>query len=852
MTDIAGYVEVAVNVPQVTGMFHYHVPARLAGLVGPGCLVVVPFGPQKVQGVVFRPLDAPEVESTRPVLDLLDPQPVLTHAQLDLARWMAAQTLAPLAACINRMLPPGLAQHADTRFRLRERGPEGLPFHTGSSPLQARLLEIVSRREMIRGRQIDHILPKVNWRPAMGALVRQGLVSAEHVLPPPGVAPKLVRTVQLGCPPSIAEEALPHLGRPGTQAFARRQAALAFLIREPWSVDVAWVAAQTGAGLADLQDLAERGLVLLGESEVWRDPLERIEYVTDHPLPLTRAQDEVWQAVLSAIAAQDRDTLDSRAEPASFLLHGVTGSGKTEIYLHAVAETIRRGRQAIVLVPEIALTPQTVRRFMARFPGQVGLIHSQLTDGERYDTWRRAREGLLPVIVGPRSALFAPLHRLGLIVIDECHDESYYQAEMAPVYHTVAVARAYSRLSGAICLLGSATPDVVTAYQAESGRWQRLSLPVRVLAHREAVARQAAAMGLPAPVDPQGIEGEAASLALPTVTLVDMRLELKAGNRSIFSRKLQQALDQVLGAGQQAILFLNRRGTATYVFCRTCGHSLTCPQCDLPLTFHAPGALACHYCGFEQRMPETCPNCASSQIRQFGAGTERVETEVQRLFPGARTLRWDAETTRERGAHEIILAHFANHRADVLVGTQMLAKGLDLPFVTLVGAVLADVGLNLPDYRASERTFQVLTQVAGRAGRSPLGGRVILQTFQPDHYVIQAAAQQDYQRFYAQEIAHRRRLRYPPFYRLVRLEYRHPRAEKAEQAAHEMAAQIRSWLAAGDRRATEMIGPVPCFFSRLHGEYRWQIVLRGPDPASLLAQKPLGDWRVEIDPPNLL
>jgi primosomal protein N' (replication factor Y) len=229
-----------------------------------------------------------------------------------------------------------------------------------------------------------------------------------------------------------------------------------------------------------------------------------------------------------------------------------------------------------------------------------------------------------------------------------------------------------------------------------------------------------------------------------------------------------------------------------------------------------------------------------------------VETEVQRLFPRARTLRWDAETTRERGAHEIILAHFANHRADVLVGTQMLAKGLDLPFVTLVGAVLADVGLNLPDYRASERTFQVLTQVAGRAGRSPLGGRVILQTFQPDHYVIQAAARQDYERFYEQEIAHRRRLRYPPFYRLVRLEYRHVRAEKAEQAAHEMAAQLRAWLSAGDRRATDMIGPVPCFFSRLHGLYRWQIVLRGPDPASLLAQKPLGDWRVEIDPPNLL
>jgi primosomal protein N' (replication factor Y) len=839
------YVEVAVNVPQVSGMFHYHLPPALLGAVAPGCLVVVPFGPQTVQGIVFRLLDEPEVPTTRAVLDLLDPFPVLTLAQLDLARWMAEQTLAPLAACIERMLPPGLGQHADTIFRLRETAPGGPPPEAGRSPLQARLLEMLAHRGAARGRQVDHVFPRVTWRPAMQALVRQGWVTAEHILPPPSVQPKLVRTVQLACPLPAAEEALPHLGRAGSKAFLRRQAALAFLMREPWSVDVAWVYAQTGCTLPDLQDLAERGLVALGESEVWRDPLSAIEYVPDHPLALTRAQAEVWRTVQAALCA------DGGGPPANFLLHGVTGSGKTEIYLHAVAETLRLGRQAIVLVPEIALTPQTVRRFMARFPGLVGLVHSRLSEGERYDTWRRARAGLLPVIVGPRSALFAPLDRLGLIVIDECHDESYYQSEQPPVYHTVRVARAYARRAGAVCLLGSATPDVITSYQAEAGRWERLSLPLRVLAHRETVARQAAALGISIPE--RGTEGEAASLALPKVTLVDMRQELKAGNRSIFSRALQTALGQVLEAGQQSILFLNRRGTATYVFCRDCGASLICPKCDLPLTYHAPQvALVCHHCGFQRTPPVTCPTCGSAQIRHFGAGTERVEDEVAHLFPGARTLRWDAETTREKGAHEIILAHFANHRADILVGTQMLAKGLDLPLVTLVGAVLADVGLNLPDYRASERTFQVLTQVAGRAGRSPLGGRVVLQTFQPDHYVIQAAAQQDYASFYEQEIDYRRRLRYPPFYRLVRLEYRHVRLEKAEEAAQEMARQLRGWLAAGDRRGTELIGPVPCFFGRLNGVYRWQIVLRGPDPASLLRDKPLGEWRLEVDPPNLL
>jgi primosomal protein N' (replication factor Y) len=345
-----------------------------------------------------------------------------------------------------------------------------------------------------------------------------------------------------------------------------------------------------------------------------------------------------------------------------------------------------------------------------------------------------------------------------------------------------------------------------------------------------------------------------------------MRQELRAGNRSIFSRPLQEALTQVLEREQQAILFLNRRGTATYVFCRDCGRALKCPRCELPLTYHqerkrppeAPAShksqagLACHHCGYRRRMPEACPSCGSERIRQYGTGTEQVEAEVQALFPQARTLRWDHETTRQKGAHEIILSHFSNRRADVLIGTQMLAKGLDLPWVTLVGAVLADVGLNLPDIYAAERAFQVLTQVAGRAGRSPLGGQVVLQTFQPEHYAIQAAAHHDYGEFYRQELAYRRQLSYPPFSQLVRLEFRHPDPEGAERAAGQMAGRVRAWLAAGDRRATQMTGPVPCFYSRLNGLYRWQIVLRGPQPASLLRGQALGDWRVEVNPPNLL
>jgi primosomal protein N' (replication factor Y) len=356
-----------------------------------------------------------------------------------------------------------------------------------------------------------------------------------------------------------------------------------------------------------------------------------------------------------------------------------------------------------------------------------------------------------------------------------------------------------------------------------------------------------------------------------------MREELKSGNRGIFSRALTEALAEVLERNEQAILFLNRRGTATYVFCRECGYVAKCPNCDTPLTYHVEGDklkvesstvrqpstlrvepqveafnLVCHYCGYHRQLPKTCPACGSDQIRQYGLGSERVEAEVQRLFPQATTLRWDWETTRQKDAHEIILSHFVAHRADVLVGTQMLAKGLDLPLVTLVGVVLADVGLNLPDPFAAERVFQVLTQVAGRAGRSARGGQVIMQTFQPEHYAIQAAAGHDYAAFYARELQERRRLGYPPYSRLVRLEYRHYDAAKAEATAQQMAKKIQQWLTTEHRTLTTVIGPVPCFFARVAGLYRWQIVLRGPEPESLLRGKQMEGWRVEVGPVSLL
>ncbi len=842
------YAEVAVNLAQVSGLYHYHLPEDLAGQVVPGSLVVVPFGSRLVQGLVLRLLDTPEVSETRPVDDVVDSQPILTPAQMELARWLSETYLSPLATCLSPMIPPGLGQQADTIFHLNERSYD--PSTLGN--IQVRLIHLLEQRGDMRGRQIDTALPHLAWRPAARALVKRGWLAARPVLQPPSVRPKTVRTVQLACSPQEVEARLESVGRAGSEAQKRRQAILRFLIREGLPVDAPWVYAASGGNLQDLQKLEEDGLVVLGENETWRDPLGRLQIATTEPLILTGDQQKAWDSVQNGLQAIARgETL-----PTPYLLHGITGSGKTEIYMRAVEETLRLGKQAVILVPEIALTPQTVRRFLGRFPGQVGLVHSRLGEGERYDTWRRARAGTLPVIVGPRSALFAPLPNLGLIVLDECHDPAYHQEDFQPSYNAVEAAITYARLTNSLLILGSATPDISLYYRARQEGWKILNLPVRILAHRQVIEAQLSQLGMAAPagvIKSGDDQGPTTTLNLPPVKIVDMRQELKAGNRTIFSRELQEALHQTLEARQQAILFLNRRGTATYVFCRQCGYSLKCPRCDLPLTYHADeNGLVCHTCNYRRQMPRTCPQCGSSQIRQFGTGTEKVESDVQALIPNARILRWDAETTRQKGAHDLLLQSFLNHQADILVGTQMLAKGLDLPLVTLVGVVLADVSLQLPDYNAGERTFQLLTQVAGRAGRSPLGGKVILQTFQPDHYAIRSAAGHDYAGFYRQELEYRKRLRYPPFARLARLELRSANAAKVEADARAMSRQIEDWIKEGDHRGTEIIGPVPCFFGRQNGLYRWQIVLRGPRPAAVLRGRPLGEWRLEIDPVSLL
>jgi primosomal protein N' (replication factor Y) len=649
-------------------------------------------------------------------------------------------------------------------------------------------------------------------------------------------------------------------------------AVLDLLAQEEGRVWVGWVYAQTEANLNTLQDLAEAGLIALDEARHWRDPLADQSFVLEKAPHLTPEQAAAWQTIrvgmlapsqasashlpAEATTALGSSPLSARRAPA-FLLHGVTGSGKTEIYLRATAEALRQGHGCIILVPEIALAAQTVRRVAARFPGRVAVWHSNLSLGERFDTWQRVRTGELPIVVGARSALFAPVPNLGLIVVDEEHEPAYKE-NRSPRYHAREVALQLGRLTGATVILGSATPDVSTFRRAERGELQLLSLPKRVLAHRQHLILQA--RGLPArspslsPAYPGSGLADLRSLPLPAVEIVDLREELKAGNRTIFSRALQRAIHETLAADQQVLLFLNRRGAATFVLCRDCGHVMRCPRCEMPFTFHAgEDALICHHCNRHQPNPEQCPACQSTRIRYFGLGTERVEALVRDMFPHARPLRWDLDTARARGSHATFFQQLVDGQANMLIGTQMIAKGLDLPRVTLVGVISADTALYLPDFRAAERTFQLLMQVAGRAGRSPLGGRVIVQTYNPDLPVIRAAAGHDYAAFYDDELIARRDGGYPPFKRLARLIFTGSGADRAWREAERMAEALQTYIARQGAPGVEIVGPAPCFYPRLSGKQRWHILIRAAKPERLLRLivLPLG-WRVDVDPVDLL
>ena len=500
------------------------------------------------------------------------------------------------------------------------------------------------------------------------------------------------------------------------------------------------------------------------------------------------------------------------------LLHGVTGSGKTEVYLAAIDAALARGRQAIVLVPEISLTPQTIRRFAERFPGRLALLHSALTDAERAAEWRRIRSGDADVVVGSRSAVFAPLTRIGVIVVDE-EDAAAYKQDRVPRYHAVDVALELGRLCSAPVVLGSATPRIETFYRAHTGDLQLATLPERV-----------------------------AGRTLPPIEVVDLREEYAAGNRSPLSLTLERAIAECHAAGGQSILFLNRRGTATIVVCRDCGTVLTCPNCSVSLVLHAGrGRCDCHYCGASAPVPRSCPQCRSGAMRGLGMGTERVESEVRDRFPRLRLLRMDRDTVQRRDAYFDIYERFRAREADCLIGTQMVAKGWDLAGVRLVGVVNADTALHFPDYRSGELTFSLLTQVAGRAGRGDEPARVVLQTYSPEHYAVRAAVGHDYLGFAREEIRIRRALRFPPYSRLCVCTYAHRDDGVAEARAQESAAGLRA--AVPSSCGIEVLGPTPAYLHRLRGEFRWQLTVRGQTLEPAFDHLPVArGWSIDVDP----
>jgi primosomal protein N' (replication factor Y) len=809
------YAEVCVNSPIAQRRtFSYAIPPGLS--IDVGQAVWVPFGEKLLQGIVLELSDYPTVEETREIADIIEPRPVLSPAYVSLVYWISQHYLSPLFDAVALMLPPGFERKTLTLV-----APLPIPDDFDLSSLgqdQKHTLELVRRQGKVSLKELEKTLGQKKAQQIVSQLVRRGLVARRYELEPIKARPKVESYLSLAI--SI-DEAQQEVTRLSQKRAAKQAALLDFLAKQPEHVPLAEARQKAKCDKATVDALVRKSLVTIQQVEVRRAPLSAQAINLSYPLTLTAAQESALRSISQSLGQE------LKGQAKVFLLHGVTGSGKTEVYLQALAEAVRLGKRGIVLVPEIALTPQTIERFASRFPGRVAVLHSQLSLGERFDEWQRIRNGQVDVVIGPRSAIFAPQPDLGLIVIDEEHEWTYKQHDKSPRYHTRTVAIKLAELNGAVVVLGSATPDVETFYHAQKGDYHLLQLPERVTPKE--------------------------SSPLPKVEVVDLREELKAGNRSMFSRSLSQAIVKAVAGGEQVMLFLNRRGAATFIQCRDCGFVLACRRCEVPLTYHlTEDMLVCHQCNYRIPVPQFCPKCQSQRIKFLGAGTQKLEQEARNTFFQARMLRWDSDATRGKHAHQEILNKFRTHQADILIGTQMITKGLDLPQVTLVGVVSADTALHLPDFRAGERTFQLLTQVAGRAGRGPLGGQVIIQTYSPEHYAVRAAAKHDYASFYNKEIDYRRQLRNPPFNQLASLTYTHTNDALCQREAERMKRLLAEEIDSQGIAGLSIIGPAPAFIHRLRGRFRWQLVLRGANLSTFLAEIPLPQgWTVDIDPVGL-
>ena len=781
MSGSRSYVRVALPLP-LDQTFTYAVEG---GPLPSGTRVLVPFQRQERIGFVVGQGGEEGLKRIRTVLSVMDAEPSVTEPQMRLARWMADYYITSLGIALKMMIPSVLSDSSRDVVTLHN-GPRG-----ELSPRESRLVEALtsgteqSVRALKRGLRMGSIWPELR------KLAAAGVVSVE-TLPPQKPPVKTERVVRIARWIDDIEELNVLVGR------ARRQAdAYQALAGSGGTVELAHLTRQAGFSRGVIRGLEEKGLAVVEDREVERDPFADIPTAEDQSHTPTDRQEEVIRTLTSAFDAGPR-------EP--FLLHGVTGSGKTLIYIEVLSHVLSQGRGAIVLVPEISLTPQTVARFRARFGDQVAVLHSALSVGERFDAWRQLRSGRRRIAVGARSALFAPVSDLGVIVVDEEHDGSYKQSE-APRYQARDMAVVRSAQEGALCVLGSATPALESWHNVERGKFRLVSLPDRV-----------------------------GGGVLPPVRVIDLR-EARKRKKSkeqsdarseaglVLTAPLVEAIHDRLDRGEQTILLLNRRGYSAFVQCRECGDVGICPACSISLTYHrGKSRLVCHHCRHEEPAPKRCPRCGSTDLSFRGLGTEQVERVVAETFPQARLARMDVDTTSGKWSHHEILGRVERREVDILLGTQMIAKGLDFPGVTLVGVVNADVGMHLPDFRATERTFQLLSQVAGRAGRGKLGGEVLIQTALPEHYAIQAALTHDYVAFATRELEERRHPAYPPMVRLINVVVSSPVAEDAAGNAEAAARWLRADVISGT--PVDLTGPAPSPIERLHGRWRWHFLLR--------------------------
>jgi primosomal protein N' (replication factor Y) len=772
----------------------------------------VPFGSRVIQGIVLRLSDEPAVEETKEIAGIVADFPLLSPTRIHLAQWISEHYFAPPFDALALMLPPGFERRAITCFQLTDSQAD-LPL----TPEQRQALHIMREKNKMSLSELETAIGKRKARQITDQLLDRQLITQTLELEKAKIKPKTLPYIKLIADREEIEVAKARLDKSRAYKQAR---VLEFLTGQTQPISVSELRERLNCSLATIKALESRHLVSLEKLRVRRDPLAHLSLMTS-PVPvLTSSQQAAWESIRDVIAKKARQP----SRPPVFLLFGVTGSGKTEIYLRVLAQVIATGKRGICLIPEIALTQQTVERFASRFPGRVAVLHSGLSPGEQFDEWQWIMEGNCDVVIGPRSALFAPLPDLGLIIIDEEHEWTYKQEDKSPRYHARDVAIRLAQLNDAVVILGSATPDIGSFHKAQQGEYHLIELKERIT--------------------PRGYA------PLPEVSIVDLREELKAGNTSLFSRSLLAAMKETLAQGEQIILFLNRRGTATFVRCRNCGFVFRCPRCSIALTYHSvEKRLICHRCRYSVPVSQNCPRCFQRHLRFLGIGTQRVEEEAKHFFPEARLLRWDRDVITRRYAHEELLKNFRDHKADVLIGTQMIAKGLDLPHVTLAGVISADTGLNFPDFRSSERTFQLLCQVAGRAGRGVKAGKVIIQTYSPDNYIIEAAAKHDYIGFYHKEIDYRRQYNYPPFSQLVRLVYSHTNEELCRHEVERVHRLVVDEKARENIIDFSVIGPVPTFAFRARDRYRWQLFLRGPDSTRMLSRLTLPrGWTIDVDP----